>query len=811
MAPSTLAVASSGAANLTRRRIVAASILLTILVTSPRARESFLSALRQFVALLWKRVAKLQKPPALRKDFLHGSDSSTAATGTGAADFRGAQSNGSAVARVAPRLDGSYARFADFGHVLPPWLTEGLRHGGFESMKPIQRKILPLALAGQDVVGIAPTGSGKTLAFLVPGLVHAAGQNTALRPQDGPIVLVLAPTRELAVQIGTVAESLMQPSKNRSYHGAGQRERGGGGFNCAVLYGGPRRTDQLQALRFNQSTHLVVATPGRLLDFLRHDAFTLRRVSFFVLDEGDRMLDFGFEPDVTAISEHIRSDRQMLFFSATWPPEVENAARRLCSKGQVYQRVSAEPNDPSSGPNDEAAPADGSPTRRLELPGHPGIALPPKEIKQVVEVISGMSHWSQNAAMDFKVPLLLQFLEDALGGELGETPGKALIFVGTRLAAEELGVKIARRFGLDRCGIMHGARKQDQREMTLKAFREGRLRALVATDVLGRGVDIADVSHVVVFDFPNDIETYVHRVGRTGRNGKTGTAITFFEPLPWVPHHAHELAEVLRACGQPVPPALVQEELKHMPGGLDAWSSWNDASTPEAEALTQKFSSLAPPLEERGSPAPASREEVGPFDANGARVWGYSANGGASEQGRLELRAGGLLRTTWGWGEWSLVKAAAPVLPHCPPPSRPVPQAEGASAALPHCPPPSRPTPQVDGAPHCPPPSRPVPQAEGAPPCPPPSRAPPPVSPTDDAEAKGEKADDIQPKIKTEEAPKEKSAALATHLCLTWNGVTDVVALDSTGLGFDLVSRNGRPASTYKHQTLGRALANVTL
>mmetsp|Transcript_80580 Transcript_80580/g.222925 ORF Transcript_80580/g.222925 Transcript_80580/m.222925 type:complete len:236 (-) Transcript_80580:83-790(-) len=184
---------------------------------------------------------------------------------------------------------------------------------------------------------------------------------------------------------------------------------------------------------------------------------------------------------------------------------------------------------------------------------------------------------------------------------------------------------------------MHGMRKQDQREATLRAFRDGRVSALVATDVLGRGVDIPKVSHVVIFDFPDDIETYVHRVGRTGRNGQPGTSVAFFEPQHWTPHLASELAQVLRACGQEVPPALrIEEEL-----AVAAWSQRTWPSAPEAEGAD------APPL--------ASAEELGPWDAGGLRVWSYSANGGLSEQGRLEFRSGGRLRTTWGWGDWQLI------------------------------------------------------------------------------------------------------------------------------------------------------------
>merc|ERR1719261_1933426 len=139
----------------------------------------------------------------------------------------------------------------------------------------------------------------------------------------------------------------MKPSCWDQDGGWGQTETKGRGFRSAVLYGGARRTDQLQTLRFQQATHLVVATPGRLLDFLEHGAFTLHRVSFFVLDEGDRMLDFGFEPDVTAIANQIRGDRQMLFFSATWPPEVEEAALRLCYRGQSFETVYATPSEDS--------------------------------------------------------------------------------------------------------------------------------------------------------------------------------------------------------------------------------------------------------------------------------------------------------------------------------------------------------------------------------------------------------------------------------------------------------------------------------
>jgi len=357
--------------------------------------------------------------------------------------------------------------------------------------------------------------------------------------------------------------------------------------------------------------------------------------------------------------------------------------------------------------------------------------------------------------------LLLRHLEEALGGEIGDTPGKALIFVGTRLAAEELGHLVARHFGLDRCGVMHGARKQDQREATLAAFRSGRIRALVATDVLGRGVDIPYVSHVVIYDFPSDIETYIHRVGRTGRNGESGKSIAFFEPRPWYPDLARELVDVLKACEQDVPDALEREATP-----LTEWGAgWYEGTAAQASGSQEpqwtgaedqaQAWRKATPLES-DSPPLASAEELAEWDAGGVRVWGYSANGGQTEQGRLELRTGGKLRTTWGWGEWALLPSA----PHCAPPRRACPTPGGAQA--------STPTPGT-GEP-----------IEGM--------------------------DDARPK----EVALSKPGG-ARHLSLSWGGCTDVVVLDADGLGFELESRSGRPASTYKKKTIGRALPGVTL
>lgn len=166
------------------------------------------------------------------------------------------------------------------------------------------------------------------------------------------------------------------------------------------------------------------------------------------------------------------------------------------------------------------------------------------------------------------------------------------------------------------------------------------IRALVATDVLGRGVDIPGVTHVVIFDFPESLDTYIHRVGRTGRNGCSGTSVAFFEVSPYYPDLPIEFASLLRACGQAVPAELALEEELSLAARKSGYTGWDPSGNDAAQVAS--------------SDVLATSEELGAWHAKGARVWGYSTNGGMSEQGRLEFYAGGRLRTTWGWGEWKL-------------------------------------------------------------------------------------------------------------------------------------------------------------
>jgi len=624
-----------------RRAVEFLVVAAAVLLFSRSARQGLATwlsdALRSGFGI-FTIVERLTKPK-VRKDFLSGAVAAAPQPYRSSNDW-----SQSTTSQPPVRGDGTF--FAEYAGALPEWLSEAMQREGYSKMKPIQKAVLPLALRGSDVVGIAPTGSGKTLAFVIPAIVHITGQTAPRRITDGPIALVLAPTRELVTQIESVADSLLCGSSRNGYRG-GRSGSSDSGIKSLALYGGTSRQGNLQALKQQQQTHLFVATPGRLLDFVRSNAFSLKLVSFFVLDEGDRMLDFGFQEDIQAISAAIRQDRQMLFFSATWPPEVEQAALQLCGRRSSFERVTV------ASPGDQASSAADGESNGQKSSGIQGLALPPRDIKQNVEVVR--SNWSDDGMQD-KIPLLLRTLEAALGTDWSKPPpGKALIFVKTRRAAEELGQTVADYFGLERCGVMHGLRRQEQREATLKAFRDGRLSALVATDVLGRGVDIPGVTHVVIFDFPDDIETYVHRVGRTGRNGNPGESIAFFEPRPWQPDLAIELAQVLQACGQEVPQQLMYEVNRYQ-GGPSGGLPWASTAQPSDQAKTYQQKD-APPLEEKGNPELAADDELGHWSADGARAWSYSANGGLSEQGRLELRTGGLLRTTWGWGDWTLVEA----------------------------------------------------------------------------------------------------------------------------------------------------------
>ncbi|XP_049577673.1 probable ATP-dependent RNA helicase DDX5 [Syngnathus scovelli] len=355
---------------------------------------------------------------------------------------------------------------------------------------PIQAQGWPVALSGKDMVGIAQTGSGKTLAYLLPAIVHIQHQ-PFLEHGDGPICLVLAPTRELAQQVQQVAAEYGRASRLKS----------------TCIYGGAPKGPQIRDLE--RGVEICIATPGRLIDFLECGKTNLQRCTYLVLDEADRMLDMGFEPQIRKIVDQIRPDRQTLMWSATWPKEVQQLAEDFL-KDYVQINIGA-----------------------LQLSAN-------HNILQIVDVCNDME----------KEDKLLRLLEEIMS----EKENKTIIFVETKRRCDEI-TRSMRRDGWPAMGI-HGDKSQQERDWVLNEFRYGKAPILIATDVASRGLDVEDVKFVINYDYPNSSEDYIHRIGRTARSQKTGTAYTFFTPNNM--KQANDLISVLREANQAINPKLIQ-------------------------------------------------------------------------------------------------------------------------------------------------------------------------------------------------------------------------------------------------------------
>ncbi|CAK1585885.1 unnamed protein product [Parnassius mnemosyne] len=372
----------------------------------------------------------------------------------------------------------------------PDYAMREILKQGFPHPTPIQAQGWPIALSGRDLVGIAQTGSGKTLAYILPAIVHIINQPRLLR-DEGPIVLVLAPTRELAQQIQQVATDFGQNVQVR---------------NTCIFGGAPKGP---QGRTLERGVEIVIATPGRLIDFLEKDTTNLRRCTYLVLDEADRMLDMGFEPQIRKIIEQIRPDRQVLMWSATWPKEVQNLAEEFLHD---YIQINI-----------------GS----LSLSAN-------HNILQIVDVCE---EWEKNDK-------LLTLLNEISSEE--ET--KTIIFAETKRKVDEI-TKTINRAGW-RALAIHGDKNQQDRDYVLGQFRQSNGGILVATDVAARGLDVEDVKFVINYDYPNNSEDYVHRIGRTGRSQNTGTAYTLFTPTNSA--KAKDLMSVLQEANQVVNPRLLE-------------------------------------------------------------------------------------------------------------------------------------------------------------------------------------------------------------------------------------------------------------
>jgi ATP-dependent RNA helicase RhlE len=345
--------------------------------------------------------------------------------------------------------------FHDLGLAQP--LLKALAEEGYSTPTPIQTQSIPSVLRGRDLLGVAQTGTGKTAAFALPILQRLAADRRPA-PRRGCRVLVLAPTRELASQIG------------ESFRAYGRHI----GVSVGVVFGGVKYGPQIRALA--GGVDVLVATPGRLIDHINEKVANLSATEVLVLDEVDQMLDLGFLRPIRQIVATLPRRRQNLFFSATMPAEIAKLAAELLSN-----------------------------------PVHVEVAPAATTVARVEQRLLFIE-------TERKRPLLAELLDDP-------RMARALVFTRTKRGADRVAKYLAAQ-GVDADSI-HGDKSQPQRERALAAFRSGALRALVATDIAARGIDIDGVSHVINFELPNVPEAYVHRIGRTARAGAAGVAISF--------------------------------------------------------------------------------------------------------------------------------------------------------------------------------------------------------------------------------------------------------------------------------------------
>ncbi|XP_050305703.1 uncharacterized protein LOC126742769 isoform X2 [Anthonomus grandis grandis] len=391
----------------------------------------------------------------------------------------------------------------------PDYIMNVLLGQGFDDPTAIQAQGWPVVLSGRDLVGIAQTGSGKTLAYMLPATVHI---NSQPRPErgEGPIALILAPTRELAQQIQKVA------------HEFGLNT----GIRNTCIFGGSPKGPQARDLE--RGVEIVIATPGRLIDFLEKGTTNLARCTYLVLDEADRMLDMGFEPQIRKIIKQIRPDRQVLMWSATWPKQVQALAEEFLVD---YVQVNIG-----------------------------GLALSANHnIKQVVEVCE--EHEKEEKLNG----LLKQIASDR--------NNKIIVFVETKKKVDDI-TKAVKSVGFSAISI-HGDKSQPERDYVLNEFRTGKFSILVATDVAARGLDVEDVKYVINYDYPNSSEDYVHRIGRTGRCQQIGTAYTFFTSNNQ--RQAKDLISVLEEADQVVSPKLqeLSQSSRNIQTGRNRWNQRN--------------------------------------------------------------------------------------------------------------------------------------------------------------------------------------------------------------------------------------------
>jgi ATP-dependent RNA helicase RhlE len=377
-----------------------------------------------------------------------------------------------------------------YGLGIAPRLLETLEKNKFVTPTPIQQQAIPVALLGTDIVGIAQTGTGKTLAFAIPTIQRLA----RLKGQ----ALIILPTRELAMQVEETFEKM-----GRDF-----------GLRCAILIGGKSINPQIDQLR--KGPHVIVGTPGRIIDHLEQRTLRMDEVHTLILDEADRMFDMGFQPQIEKILQKVPTERQTMLFSATMPPAISKlAAKHL--KGPI----------------------------RIE------VAPPGKTIDAIAQEVYLVSR-------EQKLDLLVRLLHD--------NQGTILVFSRTRHSAERL-CRMLKGMGQNAAEI-HADRSMAQRKEALEGFKRGKYRILIATDIASRGIDVTGIELVVNYDIPENPEDYVHRIGRTGRAGRSGKAITFASPdqkakLAEIEKLTRLMLKPITPPNLPPPPGIVASHTKH--------------------------------------------------------------------------------------------------------------------------------------------------------------------------------------------------------------------------------------------------------
>ena len=369
-------------------------------------------------------------------------------------------------------------------------LLDALYEMRFDQCTPIQEKAIPPLLEGRDLVGIAQTGTGKTAAYLLPILNRLS---TGSYPEGNINCLIMVPTRELAMQIDQALEAF-------SYHLP---------FSGVAVYGGNDGIRYEQELRgMKRGADIIVATPGRLISHLQLGNVDLSHVSFFVLDEADRMLDMGFHDDIMKIASYLPADRQTLLFSATMPDDIQRLANNLLHQ-PVHVRIAV------------SKPAEGIDHKAY-------ICYEPQKMR-ILE--------AELKSMDLK---------------------KAVMFVSKKTKVKDLTLKM-RKMGL-KMAQMHSDLTQEERNRVMQDFKTGHINLIVATDIISRGIDIDDIQLIINYDVPHDAEDYIHRIGRTARAGKEGRAITLVSE-----DDQYYFGKIEKFLGTEIPKLPLPEDLNETP------------------------------------------------------------------------------------------------------------------------------------------------------------------------------------------------------------------------------------------------------